>query len=194
MFAIVGLGNPGKKYGQTRHNAGFLVIEKLSSKLGIALDQKGFDCRFGKGRCEGNEILLAQPQTFMNLSGRAVLALVQFYKISPEKVLIIYDDMDLPIGALRLRKSGSAGGHKGLTSVVELLGTQGIPRLRVGIGRPENDQAVIDYVLTPFTATEQPVIGDCIGRAAEAAAAFVGKGPDFVMNHYNTVIARSTDG
>ncbi len=189
MYLLVGLGNPGLKYKLTRHNAGFLVIDQIAKNHLMNLDKKEFHCIFGKGRIGARELLLAQPQTFMNLSGEAVVALVNYFKISPDRVLIISDDMDLPLGSIRLKLTGSSGGHKGLASIINLLGTNQIPRLRIGIGKPK-DQAVIDFVLTPFSESEHSLFQSVVMTCAEAAVSFVTEGPEFTMSHFNGEIGK----
>jgi PTH1 family peptidyl-tRNA hydrolase len=187
MFAIVGLGNPGTTYQLTRHNAGFLVIEKVAEECGIKLNRKRFQSIYTKGTWAGRPLLLAQPQTFMNLSGQAVAALAHFYKIDPEQMLIVYDDLDLPLGTIRLRPSGGAAGHKGLASIIEKIGSNAIPRLRVGISRPTGEQPVPDYVLTKFSREEKPIFETSLERAATAALAFVSQGINHAMNSYNSI-------
>lgn len=186
MYCIVGLGNPGKQYQTTRHNAGFLVIDRLAETYGVAINQRDFQSRCGLWLYSGQKILLLKPQTFMNLSGEAVRAAVNFYKIPRERLLVIYDEMDLPLGSLRFRPNGSAGGHRGMGSIIEALGDQSIPRLRVGIGRPGSERpAVVDYVLTPFSTQERSVLDPMLDMAAKAAVSFVEHGAAYTMNHYN---------
>ena len=184
MHLLVGLGNPGLKYQLTRHNAGFLVIDQIIQKHGIPLDKNNFHAIYGRGRIHGHDVLLAKPQTFMNLSGEAVAALVNFYKISLERILIISDDMDLPLGTIRLKQGGSSGGHKGLASIINLLGTNRISRLRIGIGKPQ-DTTVIDFVLTPFSESEQQLLQTVITTGGEAAVCFITQGPECAMQHFN---------
>lgn len=185
MFCIAGLGNPGLQYQETRHNAGFLVIDRMALQAGIEVNKRGFQSVYGKGVLGGKESFLIKPQTFMNLSGQAVSACTSYFKIPVSQVLIIYDDLDLPLGKIRFRLSGSPGGHKGLTSIIQMIGTNEIPRLRVGIGRPNNGQEVVDYVLAPFSGDEKQIFMDSIQRAAVAGSSFVTEGPEYVMNHFN---------
>jgi PTH1 family peptidyl-tRNA hydrolase len=187
LFCLVGLGNPGIKYQNTRHNAGFLVIDHLVTELG-GVFRSGFDSKIFKFRMDREQILAVKPQTFMNCSGRAVLQVVEYYQISLDRLLIIYDDLDLPLGLTRLRLSGSAGGHRGLNSVLETLKTQEIPRLRLGIGRPTagGQIPIVDYVLTPFEPEERKIFNHGIKRAAEAALSFVINGPQTTMDRFNT--------
>lgn len=184
LFCLIGLGNPGRQYLQTRHNAGFLVIDRIADEANIKLDQKGFQSLYGKGLLNGEQVILVKPQTFMNLSGEAAGPLIRYYRIPLEQVLIIYDDLDLPLGKIRIRLSGSAGGHKGLASVLTSLGNQGVPRLRVGIGRPTNE-TVVDYVLTPFSGDQMAEFKASINRAAQAGISFITNGVQGTMNRFN---------
>jgi PTH1 family peptidyl-tRNA hydrolase len=184
LYCLVGLGNPGLKYAKTRHNAGFMVIDQIINNLGGSL-KHDFESEFTKINYQGYPLLLVKPQTFMNCSGQAVVQFINYYKIAIDRLLIIYDDLDLNVGTTRLRLSGSAGGHRGLTSIIETLNTRQIPRLRLGIGRPAQIQSVVDYVLTTFTKDE--MVQFCLGvkRAADAALSFVVNGPERTMNEYN---------
>ncbi|HBF37765.1 MAG TPA: aminoacyl-tRNA hydrolase [Firmicutes bacterium] len=185
MFCIAGLGNPGPQYQETRHNAGFLVINHLAQQIGVKLNKSDFKSLYVKALIGEKDTMLLEPQTFMNLSGQAVSSAASYFKIPLEQLLIVYDDMDLPLGKIRFRLSGSPGGHKGLTSIIQMMGTEKIPRLRVGIGRPENSQTVVDYVLNSFNGAERKIFMDSIERAAIASTYFVTDGPDYVMNHFN---------
>ena len=184
LFCLIGLGNPGRKYLQTRHNAGFLVVDRIAEEVNIKLDQKGFQAVYGKGQFNGEQVLLVKPQTFMNLSGDAVGPLIRYYRIPLERVLIIYDDLDLQLGAIRIRLSGSAGGHNGLSSVLKAIGDQAVPRLRVGIGRPAEEK-VVNYVLTTFTGSDLDEFKASIIRAAQAGIIFVTEGAQTAMNRFN---------
>lgn len=185
LYCIVGLGNPGTQYSQTRHNAGFLTVDRLLEKTGVTSLKKNFRSEYAKTEWHGNPLFLVKPQTYMNLSGEAVRLLLDYFKIPLERVIVVYDEMDLPLGALRFRLGGSAGGHRGLASVIQHLGTDRVARLRVGIGRPPEGMAVTDYVLSRFSGVEQPVFNESIIKAAEACIAFIDKGADYTMNHYN---------
>jgi PTH1 family peptidyl-tRNA hydrolase len=187
LYLLVGLGNPGSKYQLTRHNAGFLVIDHIAQKWGLNMDRHEFSCVYGKGRVSGKDILLAKPQTFMNLSGRAVFSLVSFFKLNPDQMLVIYDDLDLPLGTIRIKLSGSSGGHRGLASILGILGTKQIPRLRIGIGKPDGEPAV-DYVLTPFPEDEKPLFQRVIETSAEAGISYVTQSPEYAMNHFNRLV------
>ncbi len=184
MFCLIGLGNPGRQYSQTRHNAGFLVIDRIADEVNIKLDKKGFQSIYGKGVIKNEPVILVKPQTFMNLSGEAVGPIIKYYRIPLERVLIIYDELDLPLGSIRIRLAGSAGGHNGLSSVVTGLGSQNVPRLRVGIGRPD-DRKVVDYVLSSFSGEQMTEFKESITKAAQAGISFITDGSQFAMNRFN---------
>ena len=183
MKLIVGLGNPGPKYADTRHNLGFRVVDALSVRWGIDMRREKFHGFFGQGAVQSESAALLKPITFMNRSGQSVLAAVGFYQLAPADVLVISDDLALPPGVIRLRKSGSAGLHNGLQDVIDRLGTRDFPRLRIGIGAARGE--VADYVTSRPTAEEAPLIAEAIVRAAEAVECWVLHGPDEAMNRYN---------
>ncbi len=185
MFVIVGLGNPGVRYFQTRHNAGFLTVDQIAEDHGVTLTKKAFDSLGEQLIVEGQKVLLVKPQTYMNLSGQAVQKIVNYYKVPLEKLLVIHDDLDLPLGSIRFRKKGSAAGQKGLGSIIQLLGTDQVIRLKIGIDRPVNGQAIPDYVLEPFRGEAEVQFAKTIQYAAQAAVAFVTKGLDYSMNNFN---------
>ena len=185
MFVITGLGNPGEEYAGTRHNVGFMVINLLARRWQIEIHKKKFNSRVGSGLIKGKEVILQKPATFMNNSGLAVRQLTDFYKLEPKDVLIIYDDMDLKIGQLRIRTKGSAGGHKGLASVIEHLGTDGIARLRIGIGSPPIGIDAVDYVLSRFTKQQQEIIEGAIQKAADAVEYILEYGYSKAMDKFN---------
>jgi len=185
---IVGLGNPGKEYERTRHNVGWMVLDKLCEELGCSFSREKFDGLFAEYRTsDGNKVLLLKPLTFMNRSGESVGKFVRFYKLQPKEVLVVYDDLDLPLGKLRLRLKGSSGGHKGVLSVEHALGTKDFPRLRVGIGRPERKEEVVDYVLSPFKKEEVDIIEKAICKAADCLKAVLelGEIDNKIMNRCN---------
>jgi PTH1 family peptidyl-tRNA hydrolase len=184
MKLIIGLGNPGKKYHNTRHNVGFRVVEELAHRHKVERQESKYDAIIAHIRIGSEKILIVKPLTYMNLSGRAVQPLLAYYKLGMEDLLVIYDDMDLPVGNLRVRSEGGAGGHKGVTSIIERLGGRGFARLRLGIGRPEDE--TIDWVLGKFSAREQAVMDQTISRAADAAEYWVQHGIDRTMNEYNS--------
>lgn len=192
MYCLVGLGNPGTEYQQTRHNAGFLVIDRLAQDNRIDLGRRQFKSIYGKGWLAGREVLLVKPETFMNLSGQAVFSWVNYFKIPLNQVLIIHDDLDLPLGTVRLKPGGSSGGHRGLSSIIELLGTPKIPRLRLGIGRPPQGTAVVDYVLSGFSGPEEELFQQSAIRAAAAACSFVTAGLEYAMSRFNGKVGASS--
>jgi PTH1 family peptidyl-tRNA hydrolase len=180
---ILGLGNPGTEYAQSRHNLGFRVIEELARRRGILCDREECRCRCG----EDSEVILAAPQTFMNRSGYAARCLVERRALAPGDVLVVYDDVDLPLGKLRVRASGTPGGHRGMESVIESLRTRELPRLRLGIApAPEQDVAdLAAFVLTPFTASEEEIVARQIERAADACLFWLEHGIGSTMNRFN---------
>jgi len=190
MQMIVGLGNPGKKYAYTRHNVGFKVIDLLGGALGIEINKKGFGSYLGKGEYAGKQVLLLKPQQYMNCSGQPVAEAVAFYKMDLSDVLVVLDDMWLEPGQIRLRTKGSAGGHNGLTDVVEKLGTEDVPRLRVGIGQCQMGEAV-GYVLSEPGRNEADLVNQGIGRAKDAAICWLEEGIGAAMTKHNS---RLSDG
>ena len=183
MKAIFGLGNPGNEYTRTRHNVGFEVIDEVAKRWRV--DLKSSSRRKARlAIVKDRDVLLAQPQTFMNASGAAVAGIMAFYRIRPEDVLVVVDEVQLALGTLRLRRSGSAGGHNGLKSVIEIVGP-GFPRLRLGVGRGNEDWDLSDHVLAKFPAGEWPIVARAIQRAADAVEMFVGEGVVAAMNRYN---------
>jgi len=185
MKLIVGLGNPGRVYERTRHNAGANAVAALAGRLGVPLTQTSMDAVWGKGRHAGQDVILALPTTYMNLSGQAVSGLSLFFKIPPDMILAVVDDLNLPLGKLRFREEGSAGGHNGLKSMIHMLGSQVFHRLRIGIGAPPPRMEVTDFVLGAFTAEEQPAIRQAYHRAAEAAQCWLENGVAAAMRQYN---------
>lgn len=186
MRVIVGLGNPKAEYKNTRHNMGFDTIDVLADKCGISMDMKKHKAICGKGMIEGNKVILAKPQTFMNLSGQSVSELVNFYKIDPSSdLIVVYDDIDLEPGQIRIRKQGSAGGHNGMKSVIGSIGTQDFVRIRVGVGAKPKGYDLADYVLGHFTKDEREVVDKAIIMATEAIKVILKDGTDQAMNQYN---------
>lgn len=186
MYIIVGLGNPEKKYEGTRHNVGFDVIDAIADKYNISVDTKKHLAYVGKGVIEGQKVVLLKPQTYMNLSGESVRSVVDFYKVDPEtEVLIIYDDVSLDVGQLRIRKKGSAGGHNGIKSIISHLGTSTFPRIKVGVGEKPKGYDLADYVLGKFSKAEQEVMQEGYKNAAEAVALIVQDNIDKAMNDFN---------
>ncbi len=185
MKCIIGLGNPGKKYEKTRHNIGFMVIDHLADGLGIDLTQNKFKCNYGAGYVNGKKVMLVKPQTFMNLSGEGVRPLLDYFKIDVEDILVLYDDLDLPVGKLRLRQKGSGGGHNGIKSLNQHLATDKYKRVRIGIDRPEAGGSITGYVLGRFRKDESALIEKVTERSAEASTAFVTVPFQDVMTEYN---------
>ena len=185
VYLLVGLGNPGREYRDSRHNAGFMIIDRLAVDLGVKLTRVQNRALIGSGVMGGAKIVLVKPQTFMNLSGEAVSGLVRFYKIPHEKLLVIHDDIDLPFGVLRMRPGGGSAGQKGVQSIIERIGTQDFPRLRLGIGRPAGSKGGAGYVLNHFHAEEQKELPFLIDAAAAAVRLFVSDGLESAMNRYN---------
>lgn len=178
---VVGLGNPGERYAQTRHNAGFVALDRLAATCGAPAWRKTRSSLEAACTVAGRRVLLSKPQTFMNLSGQAVQAALAFYRIQPAACLVVYDDLDLPVGRLRLRREGSAGGHKGMLSIQQSLGTQAIPRLRIGVGRPPPLRDAVDYVLERFSAAEWAVIDPVLDRTCTVVQAALIDGLDAAM-------------
>ncbi|MEN6349137.1 MAG: aminoacyl-tRNA hydrolase [Syntrophomonas sp.] len=183
MKIIVGLGNPGRRYSNTRHNTGFRVVEELAGRYIIEKEESKYDALLGHLRIGMEKIILVKPLTYMNLSGRTVGPLVRWFKLDPGNLLVAYDDMDIEPGKIRIRGSGGSGGHKGMTSIIDSLGTQNFPRIRVGIGR--SPEGVIDWVLGEFGKDEKDIMPAAINRAASAAECWVKQGIDAAMNAYN---------
>lgn len=186
MYIIAGLGNPGKQYAQTRHNVGFDTIDILADKYNISVDTKKHKALCGKGMIEGQKVVLAKPQTFMNLSGESVRELVDFYKIDPEEELIvIYDDISLEPGKIRIRKKGSAGGHNGIKNIIAQLGTQNFQRVKVGVGEKPKGWDLADYVLGHFSKEDRGLVDDALKRVAGAVELMVQGEVDQAMNQFN---------
>lgn len=186
MYIIAGLGNPGKQYAKTRHNVGFDTIDILADKYNISVDTKKHKALCGKGMIEGQKVVLAKPQTFMNLSGESVRELVDFYKIDPEEELIvIYDDISLEPGKIRIRKKGSAGGHNGIKNIIAQLGTQNFQRIKVGVGEKPKGWDLADYVLGHFSKEDRGLVDDALKRVAGAVELMVRGEVDQAMNQFN---------
>ena len=189
---IVGLGNPGKQYAQNRHNVGFMVVEALAERHGLRFARKHGKAEVADGPIAGRRVLLAKPQTYVNLSGDAVRVLQGFTRLEPERILVVCDDLDLPLGTIRLREQGGSGGHNGLKSIAQQLGTTQFPRLRIGIGRPpdeerlgRDDERVTAHVLGNFTTQERGIINEAIARAVAAVETAILEGVPTAMNRFN---------
>ena len=183
-FLIVGLGNPGRKYRDNRHNIGFMVINRLSERLDIAISRAQQKALIGDGRLNGNRVYLAKPQTYMNRSGDSVGAISKYFRVPMSRLLVIYDEIDLPLATLRLREQGGSGGHNGMKSIISHLG-QDFPRLRIGVGRPPGHMEPAAYVLRDFDASERVVVEEAIEEASSAIETFVLVGLEAAMTRYN---------
>jgi peptidyl-tRNA hydrolase, PTH1 family len=183
---IVGLGNPGAAYRRNRHNIGYQVVDTLAQRHGLALDRKQSEAMVASGMIHGEKVLLAKPQTFMNNSGRAVRALVDFYKISLDDLIVVADDLDLPAGRLRLRPQGGSGGQNGMKSIIQHLGSQEFARLRIGIGRPPGSMDPATYVLRDFSAEDEREMTMVRPEAADALETWLDEGIEAAMNRHNT--------
>ncbi|MCT2534313.1 aminoacyl-tRNA hydrolase [Aquibacillus koreensis] len=185
MKCIVGLGNPGRKYAKTRHNIGFMVIDEMAKRYKWKLNKKKFNGIYAIEAIGTEKVLLLEPQTFMNLSGESLQPLIDFYDIAIEDIVVIYDDLDLPPGKIRLRQKGGHGGHNGIRSIIDQLGTKEFKRIRVGIGRPQAPISVTDYVLGKFSDEDTEEIENSIDRSIKACEAWMNKPFQEVMNEYN---------
>ncbi len=185
MKIIAGLGNPGERFAGTRHNVGFSTIVELGDKYDIRFTEKKHKAVFGKGIIEGEKVILAMPQTFMNSSGESVRELADYYKCGPEDIIIIYDDIDLPVGKIRIREKGSAGGHNGMKNIISHLGVQDFVRVRVGIGKKPDNMDLADYVLSRFSKEELPEIRNGCKMACDAVGVILKDGATTAMNLYN---------
>lgn len=185
MYYIFGLGNPGLKYKKTRHNAGFMAIDALAKELGIKMKNSKFDAKMGEGFYEGEKIVLIKPQTYMNNSGFSVSGVMNYFNISGDKIIVIYDDMDLAVGNLRIKAKGSAGAHNGMKSIINCIGTQEFPRIRMGIGKPKGEKDVIGHVLGKFGKDENALVEEMTQNAAHAALLIATKGIEAAQQKFN---------
>ena len=186
QWLLVCLGNPGKQYENTRHNIGFMAADELERREGVKVNKLRYRALTGEMRLGDQRVLVMKPQTYMNLSGEAVKLAGAFYKIPPERVLVISDDVSLPLGKLRIRGNGSAGGHNGLKNIIAHLGTDAFPRIKVGVGAPQHpEHEMVDWVIGNFTPAEKKVVADAVGRALDAALCLMEKGVNEAQNRYN---------
>lgn len=185
MFIIAGLGNPGLKYENTRHNVGFITVDMLAERYHISISEKAHKALIGKGVIEGQRVILVKPQTYMNLSGESIRSVMDFYKTDPSELIVVYDDISLEPGAIRVRKKGSAGGHNGMKNIIQHLGTQEFPRVRIGVGEKPPYMDLADYVLGRFTGEEQPLMAQAFRDGADALVSILTDGADAAMNHFN---------
>lgn len=185
MKLVIGLGNPGEKYKETRHNVGFMVIDQLAEKWQISLNETKFQAIFGSTQVNGEKVYLLKPLTYMNLSGEAVRPFIDYFKININDLVVIYDDLDLPVGKIRLRLKGGHGGHNGIKSLIAHLGTNEFKRIRIGIDRPQSSERVVDYVLGKFRESDQIPLKNAIDKAQEACHYWLTHDFIDVMNKYN---------
>lgn len=185
MKVIVGLGNPGLKYAKTKHNVGFWVIDQLSDQWGIPLSGQKWRAEIGEGMVNGEKVVLVKPLTYMNLSGESVRPICDFFKLPLEDLVVVYDDLDLPVGKIRLRVKGGSGGHNGMKSLIAQLGTEQFQRIKIGISRPEGRIPVVDYVLTPFSTEQSIAVDTAVDQVAQAIQAWQEHDFMYAMNHFN---------
>lgn len=184
-YLIAGLGNPGREFHGTRHNIGFALVDKIAMEMNIDFSRTQAKALVTDGSYNDNKIILVKPQTYMNKSGHAIHSLLKFYKLQTDNLLLVYDDVDLPFGTMRMKPSGGSAGHKGVQSTIDQLGTEEFPRLRLGVGRPPGNKEASNYVLKPFSKKEAEFLDPFLVRACEAALAFTSKGIDYAMTHFN---------
>lgn len=185
MYLIVGLGNPEKDYANTRHNMGFDVINEITNITGIKVSKSKFNALYGMGEINNKKVILVKPQTYMNLSGESIIQFKKFYKISNKNIIVIYDDIDLKLGQIRLKAKGSSGTHNGMKSVIENLKTEEFIRIRIGIGTPENKEDIINYVIGAIPKREKEVLNKSIEKAAQSVIEILENGIDIAMNKFN---------
>jgi len=184
MYVIAGLGNPGRKYAHTRHNMGFMALDRIADEMGIEIRKKKFDARVGEGSFSGQKVILVKPLTYMNLSGHSLVQVTAYYGIDPDHLIVIYDDIDIDSGAVRIRKKGGPGTHNGMKSVVGMMGTGDFPRIRIGVG-DERSSDLKDYVIGKISREEKERLDDAVARAARAAESIINDGIDNAMNRFN---------
>jgi len=186
MKAVFGLGNPGDRYANTRHNVGFLVVDALAAMVGVKLTKKKFSARTGEIHIGGERVFVAKPQTYMNISGQSVAQAAGFFRLDVQDIIVVYDDMDLDFGKLRIRPEGGAGGHRGVKSIIDRLGSSDFNRVRIGIGRPgESDHTAVGHVLGSFSKDEREELDEIINRAVDALRTAITSGINVAMNQYN---------
>lgn len=185
MYLVTGLGNPGEDYRDTRHNSGFMVVERWASELGVQLSGGRFESAFAEAKYRGELIILQCPLTFMNRSGRAVKSIMEHYRISPDRFLLIHDDIDLPVGRLKVSFDGGSGGHRGVQSVIDSIGTRKFNRLKIGVGRPLFGEEVEDFVLSPFYPEDRDIMEKVLRSAIDACSIFITDGIEPAMNQIN---------
>ncbi|OHW61764.1 peptidyl-tRNA hydrolase [Andreesenia angusta] len=185
MYIVVGLGNPGSKYSGTRHNVGFDVLDYMAERHGANLNKIKYKSLYNEIKLGGEKVVLLKPQTYMNKSGEAVLEIAQFYKVPAENIVVVQDDIDIKFGSLRIRQKGSAGSHNGMKSIIGLLGNDGFPRVKIGVGKAEPGEDLAEFVLGRFKPDERPVIDELVKKAADSIECLIAEGIDVAMNKYN---------
>lgn len=185
ILMVAGLGNPGNRYAETRHNAGFQVVDALCRQFSIPMDKEKYDAQFGRGRIGDRDVFLVRPQSYMNRSGSPVQKLSRFFGIEVPDILVVYDDIDLPFGKIRIREQGGHGGHNGIRSLIEQLGTRDFPRVRIGIGRPEGEKDVADHVLSGFSSAEKEIWLRVVERARDAVSCMAEEGIAAAMQRFH---------
>lgn len=188
MKIIAGLGNPGKKYDGTKHNTGFMALDYYLKENSLTLEREKFEGKYAKQKIAGVDVILLEPQTFMNDSGRSVAQFARFFKVNPQEILIIHDDMDMPLGKIRIRANGKSGGHNGIKSIIRDLGTNDFNRLKIGIRHPDNvsEASVVSWVLSQFNTEQKKLMDEAFSTASEVITDFIaGKGSQYLMNKYN---------
>ena len=185
MILVVGLGNPGKAYSRSKHNLGFMVVDEVASRIGATLSKKGFTALYGEVVQEEKKLLLLKPQTYMNRSGQSVSQAAEFFKISAQDIIVVYDEMDLPLRNLKIRRGGGSAGHKGIESIIAHLGDDNFVRVRVGIGKPEDKSKTVNHVLSHFTKEESSILEGVVNRAADAVLEIIARGVESAMNKFN---------
>jgi len=185
-YCILGLGNPGGEYADTKHNVGWWVVDELARRHDLRLNRRRLRAEYGRGKIEGADVVLAKPLTFVNASGDAALRIAAFFRIRPDHFIVVLDDMNLQPGQMRLRKSGSDGGHRGLRSILATFGTVEVPRLRLGIGPPPEGMGAVQWVLSPFDEQTRKVIDEQVGRAADCIEVLLAEGLEAAMSRFNT--------
>jgi PTH1 family peptidyl-tRNA hydrolase len=185
MILVAGLGNPGREYSSSRHNVGFIVIDELAKRLGVSLKKKGFKGHYTQASIEEKKLLLLKPDTYMNRSGEALSDIVEFFKIPTKDIIVVYDEMDLPLGNIKVKVGGGSAGHKGIRSIINSLGSSEFIRVRVGIGKPVQRSEAIDHVLSEFEKEEKKLVNDAINRAQDAVLEIALRGAESAMNKFN---------
>jgi len=185
MMGVVGLGNPGKQYTHTKHNVGFLTLDAVGARVGIEIKKNKFQSLSGEAVIEGKKVLLLKPQTYMNRSGEAVSTACDFYKVPPENIIVVHDEMDLALGRIMIKPSGGSAGNNGIKSIIAHLGTKDFIRVRIGIGKPRGESDGASHVLSNFSESERKMVEDSIKTASDAIIDIIGGGPEKAMNKYN---------